>query len=142
MSPASRIALQHVFVVRVGDGGGELLGAFTEIKGIGVQCAALDYEEGGNPYVVKLRGRMTQSNLTLMTGLTSPGALTGWVLSPNPAPKNIYVTFQTPAGRRIRAFGFAGAIPVGWTGPDANIAADAVATESLELAHQGFIPVG
>jgi hypothetical protein len=65
-----------------------------------------------------------------------------WVLSPRPAPKNVYVTFQTPAGGRIRAFGFAGAIPVGWTGPDANIAADAVATESLELAHQGFIDAG
>ena len=140
MSIAPDIGLQHVFIVRVGDG--ELLGAFTEIKGIGVQFGAMDYEEGGNPFVVKLRGRAQQSNLTLMTGLTRRATLMDWVLSANPEPKNVVVTFQNPAGEPIRAFGFARAFPVSWTGPDANIGADAVATESLELAHQGFIDAG
>lgn len=142
MSPAPRIGLQHVFVVRLGDGDGKLLGAFTEIKGIGASFETFDYPEGGNPYLVKLRGRTQQNNLTLMTGLTSVATFTDWVLAPNPAPKNVYVTFRAPGRQLIRAFGFAGAIPVGWTGPEADIAGNAVATESLELAHQGFINVG
>ena len=139
MSSAPAIGLQHVFIVRIGDG--ELLGAFTDVKGIGVKFEDKEYKEGGNPYTVKLRGRAQQSNLTLMTGLTRLTTLMDWVLSSNPAPKNVYVTFQTADGQKIRGFGFASAIPMGWTGPDASIAANAVATESLELAHQGFIDV-
>jgi phage tail-like protein len=133
-------ALQHFFVVRLGSG--MLLGTFTEVDGIGAQFETFDYEEGGNPYYVKLRGRTQQTNITLKAGLTSSVALMQWVLDPNPAPKDLYIAFKdATANNNVREFGFYDAIPVRWTGPSANVGASAVATESLELAHQGFANV-
>lgn len=130
--------LQHFFVVRIGTG--TLLGTFTEVSGIGAKFETFDYAEGGNPFLVKLRGRTQQNNITLTAGLTSSVALMQWVLSPNPVPKDVYITFRdATAAKDVRAFGFRAAIPVSWTGPSANIGANAVATESLELAHQGFL---
>jgi phage tail-like protein len=131
--------LEHIFIVRIG--GGTLLGAFTEVSGIGAQFETFDYAEGGNPYLVKLRGRTQQSNITLKAGLTSSVALMEWVLDPSPAPKDLYIAFRDPTAANIREFGFRAAIPVRWTGPSANVGANAVATESLELAHQGFMDV-
>ena len=141
--PAGAVApipgLEHVFVVRLG--AGTLLGTFIEVTGIGAEFKTWDYEEGGNPYLVKLRGRTQQSNITLKAGLTNSVVLMKWVLNASPMPKNLYITFRDGAGNDIRSFGFSNAIPVRWTGPGARIDANAVATESLELAHQGFLDV-
>jgi phage tail-like protein len=137
-NPGPITGLEHVFVVRVGTN--SLLGTFMEVSGIGAQFETFDYAEGGNPYLVKLRGRTQQSNVTLRAGLTNTVTLMNWVLDTNPEPQNVFITFQNSAGAPIRSFGFASAIPVRWTGPGANVGANAVATESLEIAHQGFIP--
>jgi phage tail-like protein len=132
--------LEHAFVVRIGSSQA-LLGAFMEVSGIGAQFETFDYAEGGNPNLVKLRGRQQQSNLTLKSGLMDEDTLMQWTLGGGsaPRPQNIYITFVGSSGATIRSFGFAAAIPVRWTGPGGNIGASAVATESLELAHQGFI---
>jgi phage tail-like protein len=132
--------LEHAFVVRIG-GQQSLLGVFMEVSGIGAQYETFDYAEGGNPNLVKLRGRQQQSNITLKSGLMDEDTLMQWTLAggSTPRPQNIFITFVGSTGTTIRSFGFAAAIPVRWTGPGANIGASAVATESLELAHQGFI---
>jgi phage tail-like protein len=141
--PTARPALQHAFVVTVGDCK-RLLGTFLDVTGIGVEYQTFDYEEGGNnQFVYKLRGRLRQQNLTLKSGLTDQTVLLDWVLGRGElaGPQDVQVTFTKPDGTSLRAFGFHAGVPVKWIGPTADIAANAVATESLEIAHRGLMDV-
>ena len=136
-------ALQHAFSVTVGPRR-LLLGTFLDVSGIGVDYQTYDYEEGGNnQFVHKLRGRLRQQNLTLKSGLTDQTMLLDWVLGRGPlsGPQDLHLAFTRPDGTTLRAFGFRLAIPVKWTGPTADIAANAVVTEVLEIAHRGLISV-
>jgi phage tail-like protein len=137
--PAS-IALEHSYRVYLG-GGGAYLGTFLEVSGLGVEYEVYEYAEGGrNGYVRKLRGRVKHPNLTLKSGLTDQKVLLQWVLGQGTlkGPQDLLLVFTTAAGAVLRSFGFAHAEPVRWTGPNANIGASAVATESLEIAHRGL----
>ena len=40
----------------------------------------------------------------------------------------------------VRASAFAGAFPVKWQGPTMNAGSSNIATETLEIVHQGFQP--
>jgi phage tail-like protein len=134
-------ALQHAFIVTLG-AGKQLLGTFLDVSGIAVEYQTYDYEEGGNNrFVHKLRGRLRQQNLTLKSGLTDQTVLLDWVLQRGQlaGPQDVHVAFTSPDGSTLRAFGFHAGVPVRWTGPTADIAANAVATESLEIAHRGLM---
>jgi phage tail-like protein len=116
------------------------VGYFTQVQGLSAQVDVLEYPEGGrNDYVHKLPTRIKHTNLTLKRGLTTEGALLAWfqktVVQAQPAEMSL--TFYDPAGAKVRAWSFAGAYPVKWTGPDANAAGNDVMTETLEIAHQG-----
>jgi phage tail-like protein len=116
------------------------VGYFMQVQGLSAQVDVLEYPEGGrNDYVHKLPTRIKHTNLTLKRGLTAEGALLAWfqktVVQAEPAEMSL--TFYDPAGTKVRAWSFAGAYPVKWTGPDANAAGNDVMTESLEIAHQG-----
>lgn len=139
--PPARPALQHAFVVTIGPGKA-LLGTFLDVSGISVDYHVYDYEEGGNNvYVHKLRGRLRQQNLTLKSGLTDRTVLLDWVLDRGrlAGPQDVHVSFTKPDGAVLRSFAFRSAVPVKWTGPGADISANAVATESLEIAHRGLV---
>ena len=45
-------------------------------------------------------------------------------------------------GRRRRPGSFSGSIPVRWTGPSLNAESPKIATETIEIAHHGFLPGG
>jgi phage tail-like protein len=141
------LALEHTFYVMVG---AQILGAFMEVSGLGVSYHMYEYEEGGNnAFVHRLPGRMSQQNLTLKTGLTSQPLLLDWALRRGRfcVPQIVTVTFTDELGPEdsgsssptFTSFSFNNAVPVRWTGPSANIAANAVATESLEIAHEGML---
>ena len=40
----------------------------------------------------------------------------------------------------VATWGLVGVIPVRWTGPSLNLDTPKVATETLEIAHHGFLP--
>jgi phage tail-like protein len=127
-------ALEHLFSVKVGD---LVVGTFSECSGLGVEYETYDYPEGGNNlFVHRLVGRRKHSNVTLKNGLTNKDALLQWVLGGGAKP--VILTFLTSNGAIMRTFGLAAAVPVRWTGPSGNAGANAVATESLEIAHQGL----
>ena len=48
---------------------------------------------------------------------------------------------MTPAGTRAVAWEFRGGLAAKWTGPELHAGQDAVAVESLEIAHQGLTRV-
>ena len=66
-----------------------------------------------------------------------------WVLGTGAmvGSQNLTIQFVSAAGELLRTFGFANAMPVKWTGPNASIGANRVATESLVIAHQGLTTI-
>ncbi|WCB93492.1 hypothetical protein DSM104299_02205 [Baekduia alba] len=134
-------ALQHAFVATLGNGS-RLLGAFLEISGLGFDYQTYNYEEGGNNlFTWTLTGRVRHSHITLRSGVTDSTVLFDWASNRGPlsGPQNLLLRFTDPAGDTLRTFSIAAAIPVKWTGPTADIGANAVATETLEIAHRGLL---
>jgi len=120
------------------------IGRFAECGGLSVEYDILPYEEGGqNAFVHKLRGRAKHPNLTLKRGVTNENALMAWFFAckDRAKRKDITLTMLGPDGQPVRQWGFAGAYPSKWTGPTFNAGSNNVATESLEIVHQGFTPV-
>jgi phage tail-like protein len=132
------LALEPAFSVKIGR---LQLGTFTECSGLAAEYETYSYPEGGNNlFVQTLVGRLHHPHVTLKGGLTDQGILLEWVLGGGPlvgARVDVTVTFHRPDGTALRRFYLMSAVPVRWSGPTGNAGANAVATESLEIAHQG-----
>jgi phage tail-like protein len=80
-------------------------------------------------------------NVTLKRGVTYEDALLKWfyaIEKPSERP-TVTITLLNPLGATIRHFALRAALPVRWTGPAASSGTGGAATESLEIAHQGFV---
>jgi phage tail-like protein len=139
-SGGEALALEPAFSVRIGQ---VMLGTFTECTGLAAEHETYSYAEGGNNlFVQTLVGRLRHPHVTLKGGLTDQGVLLDWVLgkgSLGGAPADVTVSFHKPDGSALRRFYLVAAVPVRWSGPTGNAGANAVATESLEIAHQGVM---
>jgi phage tail-like protein len=118
------------------------IGYFTEVSGLSAEVEVFSYNEGGNnSFVHKLPTRVKYPSLVLKRGITSEAALQQWFgksVGPSPQRLDITVTMMNEAHTRLRTWAFANAYPVKWTGPQFNIGQSAVATEALEIAHDGI----
>lgn len=123
---------------------GRTLGSFAAIRGLEAQVDVLEYREGGiNDVVHRLPGQLRYPNLVLSNGVTSRAVEEWFGRTRLGAQRHtMTVTFLDSAGRAVRAWSFAEAFPVRWTGPvltagpGAGVAA--VAGEELEVAHGGM----
>ena len=119
---------------------GRTLGVFSSIKGLEAQVEVLEYREGGvNDLVHRLPGALTYPNLVLSNGLTST-AIEAWFDETRlgAARHTLTVTFLDNKGTAIRAWSFAEAYPIRWTGPVLAATEGNVAGEELEVAHAGM----
>jgi phage tail-like protein len=55
---------------------------------------------------------------------------------------NAQIVAMTLEGKEVWQWSLTGVIPVKWTGPSLSLDSAKVATESLELAHHGFLSEG
>jgi phage tail-like protein len=138
------LALEHNYRVFLG-GGDTFLGTFIEVTGLAAEYETYEYAEGGNNlFVRRLLGRMKYPTLTLKSGVTDQEVLLQWVLGEGSGPgsltgpQDLKIDFVTDDNTILRSFGFAHAVPIKWTGPNASIGQNAVATEALEIAHHGL----
>ncbi len=125
------------FLVEVG----APIGYFTDVSGLTVEYEVKEYSEGGvNDFVHKLRGRAKYQNLVLTRGVTHEKGLVEWFQAcrDKTERRDLTLTMLSPAGDPVRTWSFAGAFPVKWTGPDMKAGSSDFATETLEIAHQGF----
>ncbi|HEX2205761.1 MAG TPA: phage tail protein [Longimicrobium sp.] len=125
---------------------GEPVGAFSEVTGLAAEVEVLEVPEGGeNGFVHKLPGRAKHGNLTLRRGVVTLG-LWRWfaeVMAGRPVRRTISVVVLPGAQPAIPVrFVFDSAVPVRWTGPELKAEQSAVAVETVELAHHGFIVEG
>jgi len=118
------------------------IGRFAHCHGLSAEYEIEEYAEGGqNAFVHKLRGRMRYPNLVLSRGITHESGLMDWFLQTKKAGErgNISVSLLGPDGKPVRRWGFEAAFPVRWEGPVLNARSHTAATETLEIAHRGFV---
>ena len=136
-------AVAVCFVVSIDD---ENLGAFNSCDGLGCEVVMEQREEGGSNGVIwQLPTRMKYSNVKLSRPVTSASArILQYFTDMASGVKRRTATIEarTQEGTVIARWALTGVIPVRWTGPQLSADSPKVATETLELAHHGFLAPG
>ena len=115
---------------------------FRECSGLESEIEVLPYEEGGvNDHPHKLPGRAKFPNVILKRGVTDSKDLWEWFSSGIKGKierKTVHIILCDAKSEEVRRWTFEGAYPIKWTGPSLNANENAVAIETLELAHEGM----
>jgi phage tail-like protein len=117
---------------------------FSECSGIEFEAETFDYKEGGlNSRVHRLPGRYKFTNLTLKKGIAIDGdELWKWVrltVQGKISLHDVTVTLYDQTGSKpVRVWTFQGAYPVKWSANALSADQNALAVETLVLAHQGM----
>lgn len=117
------------------------IGRFSECTGIAVEVEVKDYMEGGsNDFVHKLPTRLKYPNLVFKRGVTHEDALLKWFWDSHNKVQRKELTIELlgPGGGSVRTWAFVGAYPIKWTGPNLKAGSNAIATETLEVVHNGL----
>jgi phage tail-like protein len=118
-------------------------GAFQSCTGLGGELEVATYPEGGrNDYVHQLPVRHSWGRITLTRGIARDPALFAWyeagLYGSLGARRDGAIIMQTPEGIPTMIWTFSGGLAARWSGPDFHAEQDALAIESLEIAHQGI----
>jgi phage tail-like protein len=121
-------------------------GQFSEVTGLGAQLEVLAHPEGGrNDYVHQLPVRHSYAKLTLSRGVVRDPGLFFWYqagLSQSiGARRDGAIVLLTPSGVPAVGWIFRGGLASGWKGPELRASDNAVAIESIEIAHEGLLQV-
>jgi phage tail-like protein len=122
---------------------GHDLGAFMTCDGLALEIQVEQREEGGNnSYVHMLPGRIKFSNVKFTRPVNGDSAkVRSWLASMTRQVRRTTaeITACTADGKKVASWGLTGVIPVRWSGPSFSAESPKVATETLELAHHGFL---
>lgn len=118
---------------------------FTECTGLEFEQEVYPYREGGlQSRTHQLPGRFKFTNLTLKRGIAKDGdGLWTWVKKtvqgPDIITHNVTVTLYDMTGRApLQTWTFRDAYPVKWSATALSAEQNAIAIETLVLAHQGM----
>jgi len=140
-SPSAPVAVSVFFKVQIDD---KDLGTFNSCDGLGVEVVMEQREEGGNNgFVWQLPTRVKYSNIKLTRPVGPDSAkLTAWLVSFAHGVERHLATISALAvdGSVVASWHLDGVLPVRWTGPSLSPDSPKVATETVELAHHGFLP--
>jgi phage tail-like protein len=121
---------------------GIIVGGFSEVAGIQRETQVEEVREGGvNDHVHKLPKETKSPNLVLKRGFTDADALWRWhgdVVAGRIERRTVHVILIDAEGNDAWRWSFENAFPVKWGGVDLKADSNAVAFESIELAHTGF----
>jgi len=134
------------FTVSVGTKNGtQIIGGFSDVTGLGAETEVQTERVGGlNDAEVMLPGPTKYpSRLVLKRGLGDPAQLWNWylkILRGAITREDVTLELRSADGQQKMAWTFKEACPVKWIGPELHAATSAVAFESIELVHRGFLP--
>ena len=120
------------------------LGAFNSCEGLGAEIVIEQREEGGNNgFVWQLPTRLKYPNVKLSRPLGPDtmkvarwfSSMTGGVTR-----RTATIVAMTADDQVVARWGLADVVPVRWSGPSLNLDSPKVATETIEIAHHGFLP--
>ena len=132
-------AVSVCFSVTIGD---KELGTFISCEGLGVEVVLEQREEGGfNSQVWQLPTRLKYTNISRPLGPDTK-KITEWFASMTTGVKRRTATIIARNARNepVATWNLSGVVPVRWTGPSLNVESPKVATETIEIAHHGFLP--
>ena len=122
------------------------LGMFTSCEGLGVEVMIEQRSEGGNNgYIVQIPSRLKFPNIKLTRPLTrETERVAKWIsgLAGGVKRRTGQITAMTTDGTVVARWGLVDVIPVRWTGPSISKGAADLLTETIEIAHHGFIDTG
>lgn len=118
------------------------IGGFSECSGLEMSMEIHEYKEGGvNDYVHKFVTRANFSNITLKKGMGFIDDLWIWhyeYIQGKGKRRDGLIALMNEMGVPVKAWIFKRGIPLKWTGPSFNATQNAVAIETLEIAHEGL----
>lgn len=121
------------------------LGAFISCEGLAAEVVIEQREEGGNNrFVWQLPTRIKYPNIKLSRPLTKETTkVAKWISKAvntgRESRRNGSIEARTLDGATVARWGLMDVVPVRWTGPSLNLDSPKVATETIEIAHHGFI---
>lgn len=134
------------FMVRIDGGDARDLGDWMKCEGLTVEFDVFEYQEGGeNSYVHRIPGRCKYPNVRLTRPLNPDSSkVAAWVSGMQSQVKRYTaeITVLDAAGDKVTQWNLDGVVPVRWTAPQLDVSTSQAATETLELAHNGFLPAG
>jgi phage tail-like protein len=120
------------------------LGWFNSCDGLGCEVVIEQREEGGNNgFVWQLPTRVKYGNVKFTRAVGRDSAkLTAWLASFATGVERHTATISAKSsdGEVVASWQLDGVIPVRWSGPQLSLDSPKVATETIELAHHGFLP--
>ncbi len=136
-------AVSVCFVVSIDD---QNLGSFNGCEGLGCEVVMEQREEGGNNSAVwQLPTRLKYPNIKLTRPITKDTEkVAKWfsTVATGVGHKTGSITALTLDGTVVARWGLLDVVPVRWTGPSLNPDSPKVATETVEIAHHGFLAPG
>jgi phage tail-like protein len=135
---ADELIVSHFFV----ETGGLIVAAFKRCSGLGAEVEVETYQEGGlNSYAHRLPKGTTYGTVTLSTGVGSGQDLWQWFYKAATGQverKNVSIVVYAENRQEAMRWNLTAAYPVRWQGPELTAGEDAVAIQTLELAHNGI----
>jgi phage tail-like protein len=120
------------------------IGTFTSCDGLGLEIAVEKREEGGNnEFVYQLPGHMSYTNIKLVRPINQDSSkVAQWMqkMARNVERHTATIQAMKTDGTVVCTWNLDRVIPVRWTGPQLSTDSPKVATETIELAHHGFVP--
>lgn len=119
---------------------------FNEVTGLGGSLEVMDYAEGGtNDSVHQLPVRHSWERITMRRGVVRGLSLWMWyqagLMQSLGARRDGAIVLLTPMGIPAMAWIFFGGLAAKWSGPELKANEDAVAIETIEIAHQGILQI-
>jgi phage tail-like protein len=141
MPERQETALSVCFSVTIDD---DELGSFNSCDGLGCEVVIEQREEGGNnAFVWQLPTRIKYGNVKLTRPVGEDSAkLTAWLASfaTGVTRQTATISARGSDNEIVASWSLDGVIPVRWSGPQLSPDSPKVATETVELAHHGFLP--
>ena len=141
MPERQETALSVCFSVEIDD---KELGSFNSCDGLGCEVVIEQREEGGNNgFVWQLPTRIKYGNVKLTRPVGKDSAkLTAWLASfaTGVTRQTATISARGSDNEVVASWSLDGVIPVRWSGPQLSPYSPKVATETIELAHHGFLP--
>ncbi len=108
------------------------------------ECSGLSHETAEDEAASKIPGQHKVPDVTLKRGVVGDVALLEWVKAASDGKterKSGSIILMDDRGEEKIRWNFVKGWPVKWTGPSFNADASEVATETLEIAHEGLTKV-
>ncbi|MEE6282118.1 phage tail protein [Georgenia sp. MJ170] len=136
-------AISVQYVVKIDD---QSLGSFSSCEGLGCEVVIETREEGGNnAFVWQLPTRIKYSNIKLTRPLgADTSKIASWIAGVARGYTRSTATIQAKSsnGAIVAQWQLTGVVPVRWTGPSLSGDQAKVLTETIEIAHHGFLDTG